>query len=87
VEFFQKAHGARFNFRVTFERGLFAARFDEANIQQALTKILENAIESFGANGNGEISVQTRNLELTEPTQDLNVRLATGVYVCIEISD
>jgi signal transduction histidine kinase len=28
--------------------GLFAARFDEAKVQQALTKILENAVEAVG---------------------------------------
>jgi hypothetical protein len=26
-------------------------------------------------------------VDLTEPTQDRNVRLAAGVYVCVEISD
>jgi signal transduction histidine kinase/CheY-like chemotaxis protein len=87
VEFFQKAHGARLDFRVTLERALYAARFDEAKVQQALTKILANAVESFRMSDTGTISVQTRNVELTEPTQDLNVRLTTGVYVCVEISD
>ena len=29
----------------------------------------------------------TRNVDLTEPTQDLNVRLAAGAYVCIEVAD
>ena len=31
--------------------------------------------------------MQTRNVELTEPTQDRNVRLAAGTYVCVEIAD
>ena len=31
--------------------------------------------------------MQTRNVELTEPTQDRNVRLAAGAYVCVEIAD
>jgi two-component system, cell cycle sensor histidine kinase and response regulator CckA len=31
--------------------------------------------------------VQTRNVELTEPTQDRNARLAAGAYVCVEIAD
>jgi CheY-like chemotaxis protein len=70
-----------------FERRLFEARFDEAKVQQALTKILENAVEAFGANGTGQIAVHTRNVELTEATQDRNVRLAAGAYVCVEISD
>jgi signal transduction histidine kinase len=86
VEFFQNAHGERFNWKLVLERGLFTARFDEAKVQQALTKIFENAVESFGAGG-GPISVQTRNVELTEPTQDRNVRLAAGDYVCVEVTD
>ena len=87
VEFFQNAHGARFNWKLTPERSLFAARFDEAKVQQALTKILENAVESFGMSGTGQVTVQTRNVELTEATQDRNVRLAAGTYACVEISD
>jgi two-component system cell cycle sensor histidine kinase/response regulator CckA len=87
VEFFQNAHGARFNWKLTPERSLFAARFDEAKVQQAITKVLENAVESFGTNGTGQVTVQTRNVELTEATQDRNVRLAAGTYACVEISD
>jgi CheY-like chemotaxis protein len=63
------------------------ARFDEAKVQQALTRVLENAVESFGVGGSGQIIVQTRNVELGEATQDRNVRLAAGTYVCVEISD
>ncbi len=87
VEFFQNAHGARFTWKLAPEKSLFAARFDEAKVQQAITKIFENAVESFGVSGMGQISVQTRNVELTEATQDRNVRLAAGTYACVEISD
>ena len=87
VEFFQNAHGPRFTWRLTLERSLFMARFDEAKVQQALTKVLENAVEAFAPGANGQISVQTRNVELTEATQDRNVRLAAGNYVCVEIAD
>ncbi len=87
VEFFQNSHGLRFSWRLALERGLFAARFDEAKVQQALTKVLENAVEAFGGSGTGQISVQTRNVELTAATQDRNVRLAAGNYVCVEIQD
>jgi signal transduction histidine kinase len=87
VEFSQNAQGARFTWKLVPERSLFAARFDEAKVQQAITKILENAVESFGVNDTGQITVQTRNVELTEATQDRNVRLAAGTYACVEISD
>jgi two-component system cell cycle sensor histidine kinase/response regulator CckA len=73
------------DWKLQLERRIFAAKFDEAKIQQAVVKILENAIESLKADG--RISVVTRNVELAEPTQDRNARLAAGAYVCAEVSD
>jgi two-component system, cell cycle sensor histidine kinase and response regulator CckA len=87
VDFFRNTHGEKITWRVQPERELFGARFDEAKVQQALTKVLENATEAVLAAGNGQISVQTRNLELSQPTQDLNARLTAGTYVCVEITD
>jgi signal transduction histidine kinase len=86
VDFFRGEHGAKITWKTQLERELFSARFDEAKVQQALTKILENAVEAI-AGGNGQIFVQTRNVDLDEPTQDRNVHLAAGAYVCIEIGD
>jgi len=85
VEFFRNANAGLITWNVQLERELFIARFDEAKVQQALTKILENAVEAVSEAG--QISVQTRNMELTEATQDRNVRLGAGAYVCIEIGD
>ncbi|MGH7954018.1 MAG: ATP-binding protein, partial [Limisphaerales bacterium] len=87
ADFFRNASGAKITWNLQLEKKLFGARFDEAKVQQALTKILENAVEAVGDTGNGRITVQTRNVDLSEPTQDLNVRLAAGTYVCMEISD
>src|SRR5581483_4301177 len=67
------------------ERRLYSARFDEAKLQQALVKIMENAIESLGPRGH--VTLQTKNLDLTQPTQDRNAQLAAGSYVCAEITD
>jgi two-component system cell cycle sensor histidine kinase/response regulator CckA len=87
VDFFRSSHGAKIAWSLQLEKGLFGARFDEAKIQQALTKILENAVEATGLGGSGQITVQTRNVDLSEPTQDRNLRLAAGAYVCTEITD
>jgi signal transduction histidine kinase len=84
VDFFRNAHSAKITFTTTLEKELFGARFDEAKIQQALTKILENAVDAAGA---GQVGVQTRNMVLSEPLQDSNVRLAAGIYVCVEVTD
>jgi CheY-like chemotaxis protein len=73
------------SWQLQLERKLFAAKFDEAKMQQALIKVIENAVQALG--GKGRVGVQTRNIELTEPTQDRNVLLAAGRYVCVEISD
>jgi signal transduction histidine kinase/ActR/RegA family two-component response regulator len=67
------------------ERKLYMAKFDEAKMQQALMKIMENAIEALGPSG--RVILTTKNLELTQPTQDRNAQLAAGTYVCAEIAD
>jgi CheY-like chemotaxis protein len=85
VDFFRNASGPAITWKLQLEKGLFGARFDEAKFQQALTKVLENAVEAIA--GSGEITVQTGNLELTEPMQDQNAHLAAGSYVRVEIAD
>jgi signal transduction histidine kinase/CheY-like chemotaxis protein len=86
VEFFQQNAGAQpVEWKLQMERKLFAAKFDEAKMQQALMKIAENSLQALS--GHGRISFQTRNVDLAEPTQDRNVPLAAGAYVCVEVSD
>jgi CheY-like chemotaxis protein len=87
VDFFRNQHGEKITWKIQLDRDLFGARFDEAKVQQAMTKILENAVEAVGLGGGGQIAVQTRNVDLTEPTQDRNVRLAAGAYVSVEVAD
>lgn len=86
VEFFKQNPGPDpIVWKMQLERRLFAARFDELKMQQAFLRILENSVQAL--NGYGHIIVQTRNVELSEATQDRNVKLAAGAYVCAEISD
>ena len=87
TDFFRNAHGSPFDWRLVLEPALYGARFDEAKLQQALTKIFENAVEAFPANKGGMITVETRNVELSAPSQDRNVSLVAGNYVCVGISD
>jgi nitrogen-specific signal transduction histidine kinase len=70
-----------------FERRLYTAKFDEAKMQQALVKVMENAVEAIPSGQRGRVIVTTKNIDLTEPTQDRNARLAAGSYVCAEIAD
>ncbi len=67
------------------ERKLYTAKFDEAKMQQALVKVMENAVEAIAQQG--RVGIQTRNIDLTEATQDRNVHLAAGSYICAEITD
>jgi CheY-like chemotaxis protein len=48
-------------------------------------RILENAVESLSLGG--RVTIQTRNVELAEGSQDRNAKLAAGNYVCAEIVD
>lgn len=72
-----------------FEKQMYTVHFDEAKLQQAFVKILENAVEAIpeGAEVSGQISVQTRNVDVAERVQDGAVQLTRGAYVCVEISD
>ena len=85
VDFFKNNEGAKVTWNVNLEKELFTARFEEAKVQQALTKVLENAVDAV--NGSGQVLVQTHNVELTTPAQDRNVKLTAGAHVCVEISD
>jgi signal transduction histidine kinase len=85
VEFFRNKNAKETAWKMRLERELFVSRFNEASVQQALTKILENAVEAV--NGSAQIGVQSRNVELAEVSQDRNVRLAPGTYVCVEVND
>ena len=85
VEFFQNSRKEATAWNVQLDRRLFAAKLDEAKIQQAFMKILENAVESL--RDHGRVGVQTRNVELAELTQDCNAKLGAGLYVCADISD
>lgn len=86
VELFKRNPGTEtVEWNLALERKLFASKFDEAKMQQALMKIVENSVEAL--KGSGRITLQTRNVELAEVSRDRNVQLAPGTYVCAEISD
>jgi two-component system, cell cycle sensor histidine kinase and response regulator CckA len=86
MELFQRQVAAgTISWDLLLDKRLFSARFDEAKMQQALMRILENAVQAI--KNRGRITLQTRNIELTEPAQDQNVHLGAGAYVCIEVTD
>jgi len=85
VELFQTPQHNTLAWSLQFESKVFTVNHDEAKMQQAFLKILENAVQSVKTDG--RISVQTRNLELSAPTQDRTAHLLPGTYVCIEVSD
>ena len=85
VELFADVKGKKITWTSQLERKPYAAKFDEAKIQQAFVKILENAVEAVKENA--QITVQSRNVELAQGAQDRDIRLAPGTYVCVEISD
>lgn len=85
VDMFAQAGNSKITWTSKLERTPYAAKFDEAKIQQAFVRILENAVEAVKENP--QITVQSRNVELAESSQDRDVRLHAGTYFCVEISD
>ena len=85
VESFQKPGAPSIIWTHHLEKRLFTVNFDEAKIQQAFLKVLENAVEAVGPEG--RITVRTHNQSLDEPVKSPAVQLAAGHYVCVEIAD
>ncbi len=85
AELFQTPQHNALAWSMQLEPRIFSVNYDEAKMQQAFVKILENAVQSVPANGS--LAVKTRNLELTSPTQDRTANLVPGTYVCIEVTD
>ncbi|HEY2953037.1 MAG TPA: ATP-binding protein [Verrucomicrobiae bacterium] len=85
VELFQTTKAASANWSLDLEPRLFSARFDEAKLQHAIIRVLENALEAAGPSC--RIVVQTRNLITKDPTQYGTARLSPGHYVCVKITD
>ncbi len=86
IEIFrQNPGGVQVDFHVLLERRLFTAKFDEAKLQQAFIKVIENAVQAL--EGPGRITILTRNVELADKSQDRNVQLPRGCYVVAEIND
>jgi two-component system, cell cycle sensor histidine kinase and response regulator CckA len=85
VDFFKETVPQTVQWKLDFQNRPYSANFDEAKMQQAFVKILENAVQAM--NNSGTIHVSTRNLDTSDLFKDGNVRLAPGAYVCVEISD
>src|ERR1019366_10779507 len=59
VQFFQQNAGPEpVAWKLQLDRKLYATKFDEAKMQQAFMKIIENALQAL--RGQGRITVQTR---------------------------
>ena len=85
VELFQTPQYNALAWAPQFEPKIFTVNYDEAKMQQAFVKILENAVQAVPPDG--RITISTRNLELSAPTQDRTAHLMPGTYVCVEVSD
>jgi len=86
VEVFQAPGSAGVSWKAELEARLFGVFFDEAKMQQAIVKLLENALQSLAGSG-GEVVVRTRNREISVPQRDGMALLQPGHYVCVEIAD
>jgi CheY-like chemotaxis protein len=85
VEIFKETHPESIHWKLDLQNRSYAAKFDEAKMQQAFMKIMENSVQAM--NNFGTVYISTRNLDLSEPLKDGNARLVPGSYICVEISD
>ena len=82
---FQKNRPSGIHWELQLEKHLYAVKFDEAKVQQAFLRVVENAVEALGEVG--RVTITSRNLDISEATQDRTAQLTPGLYVCIEITD
>ncbi len=85
IELFQTAQNGGLAWSLQFENRIFTVNHDEAKMQQAFVKLIENAVQALPPDG--RVVVHTRNIDLSTPTQDRTAHLQPGTYVCVEISD
>lgn len=85
LELFQTPNTSNIQWSLRLEGKLFSVRFDEAKMQQALMKVLDNAVQAVSSGGT--ITVSSSNRSLTEPLRDGTVTVAPGHYMCVEVFD
>jgi len=85
VESFRGLAGEAVEWKLHLESKLYTANFEEGKMQQAVLKVLENAVQAVGKQG--RVNVVSRNRDVLEPTQDGATMLAPGSYVCLEVFD
>jgi nitrogen-specific signal transduction histidine kinase/CheY-like chemotaxis protein len=85
IEVFQTPKLPKRNWSLRLENKLYTVNFDEAKMQQALMKILDNSTQAVSEGGS--VAILTRNLDIQEQWNDGNVSLVAGYYVCTEIVD
>jgi len=85
IEIFQTPAYPRIMWVIDLEKRIYTVNFDEAKMQQVFVKLIENAVQAIQPDG--QITVRSRNMDLSDTWQDGAVTLKAGTYVCIEIND
>jgi signal transduction histidine kinase/CheY-like chemotaxis protein len=85
AEIFQSSAGPGITWSLKLESRLNLVVCDEAKIQQALVKVLDNAVQALA--GQGTVRLETANRELTTPLTDGSITIAPGNYVCVTVAD
>jgi len=85
VELYKVPQSQEIEWDLQLENKLYTVNFEEAKMQQAFLKLLENAVQALGQKG--QITVSTSNRDFTELYRDGNIQLQPGNYVCVEFAD
>ncbi len=85
VQPFQKTASGGIEWVMQLERTPSIVNGDEAKLQQAFARILENAVEAVGSSG--RITVRTLNHSFNHPVISQSIQLPAGRFVSLEVSD
>ncbi len=85
VDLLQKSLPPGVKWRLDLKKKLLAAEYDEAKMQQAILKVLDNAVQAVGETGT--ISIRTTNVQIENDDAGKPFGIQSGSYVRIELSD
>ncbi|WP_115528034.1 MULTISPECIES: hybrid sensor histidine kinase/response regulator [Xanthomonas] len=83
----ERALGGGISLRQSLEDGLWNCQIDTTQAEVALLNVLINARDAMAQSERKEVTVQTRNVEVTSHDLAMHHQLAPGRYVSIAVSD
>ncbi|HEX9776224.1 MAG TPA: PAS domain S-box protein [Actinomycetota bacterium] len=84
-QLFRHTIGEHIELRAALAHGLMPVKIDPSGVEQVCMNLVVNARDAMP--GGGALTIETRNVEISEDFEDLSVNLRAGRYVRLSVSD